>query len=516
MTQPSFRTLQAGNPLPVKIGDSEKVKKQPPVITCPSTQPQASGTVQVSSRGAVLPPKSGRTTRTALKAAKPLTPRNSPTHSGPVQLLSVPPHSEQLQVPPTHPIQLLENIHPCRSQTLPLAIQGIPTISQLRDYPNLSHPPPPTTVEDYTPLGPAQSSVIVTLPNSAPSSPTPFSYLDIETVGDAFVTPSTSPQVSVIHSNPSYLPPPTFLQPKHSTPTARAPTTGTSAGTWDNYQEETSYQSSSRKFWETRKKIPVVSTDISELGSEVEGPSPFNLNAAVVDVSQVFLFDQNLEMPNQDEENMSSKEEAESRLRDLDVKVRDMCEDLPADMITELSAPLMQGELDKIAVVRDEYRKEVRAFLSQFTNELVSTEKSAWEADLTSLLNIVKTHKFRVLEKVSSFTQQATPMTEFERESIELKKKKLNLRMEALEGKKNEALAVAQPLKQLITTKCTELDEELEQITSARILEGDDQLVIKTMQKLAGWKASMESIRVTYQEFQTTTALYNHRMSILP
>ena len=155
------------------------------MITCPSTQPQASGTVQVSSRSAVLPPKSGRNTRTALKAAKPLTPRNSPTHSSSVQpppvpthpeqlreppthpgvevirvppcseqlgdphthpgidVTRVPPHPEQLQVPPTHPILSPGNIHPCRSQTLPLAIQGIPTISQLRDYPNLSKRPHP-------------------------------------------------------------------------------------------------------------------------------------------------------------------------------------------------------------------------------------------------------------------------------------------------------------------------------------------------------------------------------------
>ena len=73
-------------------------------------------------------------------------------------------------------------------------------------------------------------------------------------------------------------------------------------------------------------------------------------------MSQVFQSDQNFEMTNQDVENMSGKEEAESKLRDLDTKVRDMCDDLPLDLITELSAPLMQGELHKIAVVRDEYR----------------------------------------------------------------------------------------------------------------------------------------------------------------
>ena len=53
---------------------SKGVCQGTPVITCSSTQPQGSGTVQVFSRRGVLPPKSSRDTGTALKAVKPLHP----------------------------------------------------------------------------------------------------------------------------------------------------------------------------------------------------------------------------------------------------------------------------------------------------------------------------------------------------------------------------------------------------------------------------------------------------------
>ena len=99
-------------------------------------------------------------------------------------------------------------------------------------------------------------------------------------------------------------------------------------------------------------------------------------------------------------------------------------------------------------------------------------------------------------------------MTVFERESIELQKRKLQLKEDALEKEKQEALAIARPLRQLAIEKCRELNEELDLTTSEQLLVGDDQLVTKTMQKLAGWKITMESIRATYQEFQATTAVH--------
>ena len=48
----------------------------------------------------------------------------------------------------------------------------------------------------------------------------------------------------------------------------------------------------------------------------------------------------------------------------------------------------------------------------------------------------------------------------------------------------------------------------MDQTTSPQLQSGDDQLVTKTMLMLAEWKAKMESVRTTYQEFLTTTAVF--------
>ena len=188
----------------------------------------------------IPPPIGGRTTRTAQKAAKPLTPKIvPPTH--PKQ----PYQSPVLEDPPTQPVQL--------SPSFSLPNLNLPTISQLRDYPNLT-----------APVHPSHPSVIVTLPQSAPSSPIPTHYSNFDTsvqAGDP-VTPSTSPaQVSVILSNPSFLPLPPSLPPRFSTPAGSQ-----AGGSWDNFLEDPTYQEFDQEFWKTRGswQIQLVSTDISE------------------------------------------------------------------------------------------------------------------------------------------------------------------------------------------------------------------------------------------------------------
>ena len=47
------------------------------------------------------------------------------------------------------------------------------------------------------------------------------------------------------------------------------------------------------------------------------------------------------------------------------------------------------------------------------------------------------------------------------------------------------------------------LDQELEQVTVAQLLTGDDQFVSRTMLKLSSWKSNMETINNLYQNFQT-------------
>ena len=103
---------------------------------------------------------------------------------------------------------------------------------------------------------------------------------------------------------------------------------------------------------------------------DLPGPSKTycNLSDAVMDVSKMFLLNQN-----QDMESRSGKGDAERSLRDLDICVK--------------------------------FRRGVRAVLSQYFSEQVSSKNSALEADMIILLNTLKAFKFKVLGKVSFLTQ---------------------------------------------------------------------------------------------------------------
>ena len=60
----------------------------------------------------------------------------------------------------------------------------------------------------------------------------------------------------------------------------------------------------------------------------------------------------------------------------------------------------------------------------------------------------------------------------------------------------------------MVLEKCSELDKELNQISVTELASGDDQLVTRTVQKLAGWRLQVESVNSLYQELLTKTALH--------
>ena len=144
------------------------------------------------------------------------------------------------------------------------------------------------------------------------------------------------------------------------------------------------------------------------------------------------------------------------------MRVRDMCDDLDPNLITQHSAPSMKAELKDISDTRDTYRDKVRMLLSDYAAELSPPEVEQWKADLKSIVDLVKTHKFSVLDKVNQLLPPAAPMTEFEKATIDLQQMQLALQQQAVASKKEEALAVAKPLKKLVEEKCAALDDELE------------------------------------------------------
>ena len=334
-------------------------------------------------------------------------------------------------------------------------------------------------------------SALVTLPTFAPSSPTsiPHTYLEEIEHGNP-VTPGTSP-------SPETPPPP--LPPRSSTPRrfsfSSQPSQG--AGSWDNFLEDPSYQEN-QEFWISRstvKKVKLVSTDISDIEDSSEWTT--------VTSSQVSVLDQGII------ESMSmTMIDSAAALRELETGVRDMCSDLDPDLVTADVAPNMTTELKHINEARNEYRKGVRKFLQDYADELSSSEKLAWESDMAGVVKLVNQHKFQVMAKVNQVAPPPAPMSAFEQATIDLQKQQLVIQQQEVSNKKEEALAVAEPIRKLVIEKCKELDEELEQTEISQLVVGEDQLVSRTMMKISEWRKALDRISDIYQDFQCKTAVY--------
>ena len=104
-----------------------------------------------------------------------------------------------------------------------------------------------------------------------------------------------------------------------------------------------------------------------------------------------------------------------------------MCDDLSPDLITTNSALVMERELEKIEVARNHYRNEVRKFLQEFDTELTDIDKNQWNSTMKLTVDKVNKHKMTILDKVSQLAPNVTPMSEFERATIEIQKQQLEL-----------------------------------------------------------------------------------------
>ena len=192
--------------------------------TSTSTYSEKSGKILASSSSSNLSQstKGGRPSRTSKKALKPLSPEKLKfsaeeiSKSAEFVRTDSVGFSEIKGTSPTHPVQFEPDFS--------FPIFPYPTISQLHDFPN---------VETQT-----QQSVIVTLPHSAPASPTqPRPIESFSNDSSPIVSPGG---VSVILSNPGFRPLSQFSTPTVSTPVG--------VGSWDNFLEVPTYQRESQSF----------------------------------------------------------------------------------------------------------------------------------------------------------------------------------------------------------------------------------------------------------------------------
>ena len=87
---------------------------------------------------------------------------------------------------------------------------------------------------------------------------------------------------------------------------------------------------------------------------------------------------------------MSSKLIGEANLKDMDIMVRDMCDDLDPKYITKGNARYMRDELRDISDNLDKYCNDNRSFLLVYASELTKLEVTLWQHELQSLKDVVK------------------------------------------------------------------------------------------------------------------------------
>ena len=130
---------------------------------------------------------------------------------------------------------------------------------------------------------------------------------------------------------------------------------------------------------------------------------------------------------------MSTKVKSEAYLRHMDTKVRDMCEDLDPDYITENTAAYMNNELGDMCDAWDRYRNDMEAFLYVYAKELTEEEVRLWQCDMKSVQDTVEATRHSVETKINLVMPPSVPrpMTEFEREMLKLMEKSKKLDQEA-------------------------------------------------------------------------------------
>ena len=135
---------------------------------------------------------------------------------------------------------------------------------------------------------------------------------------------------------------------------------------------------------------------------------------------------------------MSTKAKDEAHLRDMDIRVRDMCDDLDPEFIFKYpgSASSMHSELMEISDFLFKYRNDHRAFLLVHASELTKKEVIIWQHSLQSTEEVVEDHKVAIEDVVKQVMPPSAhafgPMTCYETEMIKIMEQSLKLRQDAL------------------------------------------------------------------------------------
>ena len=287
-------------------------------------------------------------------------------------------------------------------------------------------------------------------------------------------------------------------------PRSRSGSSGQSAAGnwWDNYCDRSSYEVSEQEFWSAGRdirKIPIVSTDISELG----------FTSSSSDTSEVFSPQVISMAPPSPACNEAAKALATAK-KVLQVRI-DL---LDADEIDSSYLHTIPEELDGIRNLLTDFMVQIRNFVEEYSQELDPSVVSSWEEESKKAKKQVLDHKKLVWAKYNQINP-VKPLSYYEQQSLNNQAKQLTLQ-ETSVGKtvgveETRVLGVAAVKYQALVDSSKKILEITREREEEDLIAEDDEKIRKYMRELGDVKILVEKFCADIREFKEHTVI--HKLS---
>ena len=270
---------------------------------------------------------------------------------------------------------------------------------------------------------------------------------------------------------------------------------------WDDYCEKSSYELGEESFWSANRdsrKIPIVSTDISELGftsSEGESDSSQGIKNNTVTMATP-----------SNECNVAAKALASAKSV-LQVRI----EMLDPDDVDASFAHTVPEELNGIRDLLGDYILKVRSFLQDFQDELETSTISLWEDELKKTKKLVLDHKKSVWEKYNQI-HPVKPISYFEQQTLENQTKQVNLQetrvKSTVDSEEQRVRGVAEVRYQALVTSSKKIMNNLRDRDAENLLDESDENIRKFMRELKDMKDEVRKFNSDVCQFNELTVLF--------
>ena len=189
--------------------------------------------------------------------------------------------------------------------------------------------------------------------------------------------------------------------------------------------------------------------------------------------------------------------------------VREM-EDLTVDDLTTARVLVLERDLDRIRLLRNEYQDGIEDFLEEFQH-LVEDENVLlrWRGEVPAIGREVKEHANRLRTKME-YLNPTSRFSEMEKKSLEIQERVLKVQEQSFQEqqkhsaakvneKEAEDLLVASTEANLFLGECSVLGDIM---ADENWEEADDETVGKAMRSLGKWQEQMSSIDRSYRKYE--------------